>query len=147
MIISLLNKKGDYITSNSNDFSMKDVSIMSKETGVEFAKVTIGNRSYLIRGDRIGTDIPDNLIKKIKTESGSLEFHSHPHNDDCVPSAADCALMNTLKRLTGQRYSTIVTPNGRTSTFDEHGVISTGTVSNQIDDDLRNLYIKMLGGN
>lgn len=43
--LSKLKKKGDYIAINGKRFSMKDVSIMSKETGVEFAKVKVDGKS------------------------------------------------------------------------------------------------------
>lgn len=145
--LSKMERKGDYITTtDSNSFSMKDISIMSKEAGVEFAKVSINGKSYIIRGDKSGTVIPNSLMTKLKSGTGKLEFHSHPHNNDCVPSPSDMKLMKELHKRTGQRVSTIVTPNGRTSTFDEHGVISTGTVSNTIDKNLRDTYIKMFGG-
>lgn len=144
--LTQLQKKGDYLSTEPNSYSMKDVSIMSKESGVEFAKVNIDGRSYIIRGDKAGTTIPKALLKKMKSSSGTLEFHSHPHNDDCIPSSADMALMKTLRLSTGQTSSTIVTPNGRTSTFNEHGVISTGTVPNTIDDNLKRIYLEMFGG-
>lgn len=82
----------------------------------------------------------------MKSGAGKLEFHSHPHNDDCIPSQADMNLMKSLRKSTGQRVSTIVTPNGRTSTFNEYGIISTGTVSNSIDENLRKTYLEMFGG-
>ena len=36
-ILSKLTKKGDYISASEEELSMLNVSIMSKETGVEFA--------------------------------------------------------------------------------------------------------------
>lgn len=45
---------------------MKNVSIMSKETGVEFARVSINGETYLIRGDTHGTYIPPDLLSKYK---------------------------------------------------------------------------------
>ena len=144
--LSHLQKKGDYISSNGKSFTMKDVSIMSKESGVEFAKVTVDGKSYIIRGDRNGTTIPKPLLDKMKNGSGKLDFHSHPHNGDLVPSSADKAVMKMLRKTTGQRISTIVTPDGRICTFNEHGVVSVGTVSNKIDKSLKETYIKMFGG-
>ena len=116
---------------------------MSEESGVEFAKVSVDGKTYIIRGDKSGTVIPDPLLSKMRSGSGKLDFHSHPHNDDCIPSRSDMNLMKILRRCTGQRVSTIVTPNGRTSTFDENGVISTGTVSNKIDANHRQALIKL----
>ena len=51
-LLSKLQKEGDRIVGTVNDFSMKDVSIMSKEAGVEFARFTIGDKTYLIRGNK-----------------------------------------------------------------------------------------------
>jgi len=144
--LSKMRNKGDYIVAEGDLFSMKDVSIMSKESGVEFAKVSVDGKTYIIRGDKTGTIIPNSLLSKMKSGSGKLEFHSHPHNDDCIPSKADRQLMKCLRKATGQKSSSIVTPNGRTSTFDEHGVLSTGTVSNIIDAETKKLYYKLFGG-
>ena len=70
-------------------------------------------------------------------------FHSHPHDNDCVPSRADREMVKRLKSKTGQSTSQIVTPNGRTVTFNEHGVISTGTVPNLIDESLKKAYLDL----
>ena len=144
-IISSLTENGDYISGGLSDFSMKDVSIISKETGVEFAKVTTGGKTYLIRGNSKGTDIPETIVKEMVRNGGTLDFHSHPHNDDCIPSGADRQLMRYLHEITGQRTSSIVTPNGRTVLFGEHGVIETSSVSNLIDQEMRAMYEKLFG--
>ena len=144
--LSQMKNKGDYITTDGDSFSMKDVSIMSKESGVEFAKISVDGKTYIIRGDKSGADIPDSLLSKMESGKGTLEFHSHPHNDDCIPSQADMNLMKSLRKSTGQRTSTIVTPNGKTCTFNENGVISTGTVSNIIDESHRQALLKLFGG-
>ncbi len=115
-------------------------------TGVEFARVTIGGKTYLIRGDKGGTVIPNRLLDEMKMHSGTLDFHSHPHNDDCIPSKSDRLMMRKLRQTTGQRESTIVTPNGRTSLFDEHGVIETGTISSTLDDARRRALMELFGG-
>ncbi len=145
-MLDKLPNKGDYIKGNTSDFDMKDVSVMSKETGVEFAKVTIGNESFLIRGDISETNIPDRILQRILQNGGRLDFHSHPHNDDLVPSRGDRDLMKLLKYHTGQQSSLIVTPNGRTLLYNDNGAISTGTVPNIINDDLRRLYSTLFGG-
>ena len=142
-----LPNKGDYIKGGTSDFDMRDVSVMSKETGAEFARLTIGNETYLIRGDDKGTTIPNNLIRRLRANGGTLDFHSHPHNDDLMPSQGDMALMRQLRRWTGQLTSTIVTPNGKTLIYNERGTISTGTVPNSLNEDLRKMYISLFGGN
>ncbi len=144
--LAQLKKPGDYIKSDVGGYSMTDASIMSKETGVEFAKVSIGSETYLIRGNAKGTVIPESLMKKIKINNGTLDFHSHPHNDDLMPSLSDRKVMGSLKRATGQAYSTIVTPNGRTCLFNENGVIEIGTVPNKISDARKQALIELFGG-
>lgn len=117
--------------------------MMSKETGVEFAKVTIGDKTYIVRGDKNEAVVPESLMKKMARSGGTLDFHSHPHDNDCVPSGADREMVIILKSMTGQSTSQIVTPNGRTVTFNEHGVISTGSVPNLIDESLKQAYLDL----
>ena len=113
---------------------------------MEFAKVTIGEKSYLIRGDSHGTTIPADIFAEMKRHRGILEFHSHPFNDDCAPSLADRALIRELRSAVGQRTSMIVTPNGRTCTFGEHGVLEMGTVPNKINNRSKAVYMQLFGG-
>ena len=145
-ILSKLTKKGDYISASEEELSMLNVSIMSKETGVEFARVTIGDKIYLIRGDERGTMIPNKLLTQIERYKGTLDFHSHPHDNDCIPSSADKKVMKVLKKVTSQKTSRIVTPNGKNILYDEHGVIEVGTVPNHIDSDYEKILIKLFGG-
>ena len=42
--------------------------------------------------------------------------------------------------------SIIVTPNGRTSTFTEDGVVKVGTVSNKLNRSRKQALIKLFGG-
>ena len=75
--LSALKNKGDYFSTQNGEFSMKDISVMSKETGVEFAVVSTGNDSFIIRGDTRGTDIPNSILNRIRTSGGTLNYHSH----------------------------------------------------------------------
>lgn len=145
-MLSKLKKQGDRIIGTQNDFSMKDVSIMSKETGVEFARITIGEKVYLYRGDDKGVPLSDYFKHKIAVNGGTLDFHTHPYDNDCVPSVGDCRMVKYLREHTGKDTSKIVTPNGRLITFSEHGVVSVGTIPNIIDDDARQIYLKLFGG-
>jgi len=142
--LNSLSKSGNYIIANK--LSEKEISIMSKETGVEFASVTIGNKTYVIRGNEYGTDIPDSIIKDMIKNKGTLDFHSHPHDDDCIPSCSDRKLMGRLNKITGQETSYIVTPNGKTVLFNSNGIVSTGTVENKITNDMKKLYMDLFGG-
>lgn len=120
--------------------------IYSEETRVEFARLSIQNVTYLVRGVDHGTEIPSVLLSKMIKFSGTLDFHSHPFNDDCVPSLSDRNLLRFLRQTTKQKTSSIVTPNGRTVLFDENGVIETGTVSNHISDEYKALLLELFGG-
>ena len=144
--MSKLNHKGDMIVGNKSDFSEKDGSILSKETGVEFARLTVGDNTYLIRGDKSGTDIPPEIFKDLKKNGGTLDFHSHPYDNDIIPSGSDRNLMKQLKKITGQQSSKIVTPNGISAIFNEYGIIETGSVSNLIDENTRRMYEELFGG-
>ena len=141
--LAKLKKTGDTVSGKVGSFPIKDVSIMSKEAGVEFAHITIDGKTYLIRGDKHGAVVPQYLMNKMSKHGGTLDFHSHPYDNDCVPSRADRKMISELKNITGQTSSKIVTPNGRTVTFGEHGVISTGTVPNVIDDKLKQAYLEL----
>ena len=144
--LSRLKKKGDYIAGSLEELSMTNVSIMSKETGIEFARITIGETAYLIRGDESGTTIPKRLLSKMKKSSGTLDFHSHPHNNDCIPSNADRNVMVLLERITGQRTSTIVTPNGKQVTFGKAGIVEVSTIPNRIDESYAKALLTLFGG-
>jgi predicted transcriptional regulator len=144
--LSKLKKEGSYISGKLNSFPIEDVSIMSKETGVEFAKVTIGDKEILIRGSKKGAVIPDSIIDKIKKGKGTFDFHSHPYDNDNVPSQDDYDVMASIYHATGQKTSKIVTPNGRITVYSHRGVVEIGTVSNKIDDKHKKALLKLFGG-
>ena len=141
-----LPKKGSYITGSKKDFSVKDVSIMSKETGVEFAKVTIGDKSFLIRGDQNGAVIPNSLISKMEKGNSSFDYHSHPYDDDIIPSEDDIKAFRKICRKTGQTSSMIIAPNGKKASYNESGIVSVGTIENIIDNEYKAALVKLFGG-
>ena len=71
--LSKLQKYGDYIEGSIDDFNSTEVSIMSKEARVEFVKIKIGEKTYLIRGDKQGTTLPDEIFKEMIKENGILD--------------------------------------------------------------------------
>ena len=144
--LAKLNKAGDTITGKTGSYPIKDVSIMSKEAGVEFARVTIGDEEILIRGDEKGATIPYKLLNRMKREGGVFDFHSHPYDNDSSPSADDYYMMRVIHSATGQVTSRIVTPNGRITVYSYSGVVETSTVSNVIDSDMKEIYRKIFGG-
>ena len=54
--------------------------------------------------------------------------------------------MRRIYKSTGQETSSIVTPNGRTVLYNRHGTISTGTVENNISDEMKKIYLSLFGG-
>lgn len=144
--LSMLVNSGDYITGERESFSMGDISVMSKETGVEFACVTINNTAYLIRGDKTSTDIPKEILDEIIKNKGTLDFHSHPHEGDTVPSCSDRNVIKLLENLTGQQRSKIVTTDNLVVEFDKYGAISIESIPNIINDDYAEALKILFGG-
>ena len=144
--LSRLKKKGDTVSGDIGSFPIKDVSIMSKEAGVEFARVTMGGKEILFRGDEHGVEFSKSFLNRMRMEGGIFDFHSHPYDDDNSPSYDDCEMMESVYYATGQVTSKIVTPNGRITVYSRFGTIETGIVSNIIGDDMKEVYKKLFGG-
>ncbi|MCC8069229.1 MAG: phage minor capsid protein [Ruminococcus sp.] len=144
--LKFLTKENDYIEGEKNEFPMKDLSSLSKETGVEFARITIKDKTYLIRGSSRGTNISNDMLESMKKYNGTLDYHSHPHDDDNVPSQSDLDVMALLENLTGQQESQIVTTNGKTTTYNKYGIVSIGTVDNTISDEDKKMFEELFGG-
>ena len=110
------------------------------------AKVTIGDKEILIRGSKKGAVIPDSIIDKIQKGKGTFDFHSHPYDNDNVPSQDDYDVMASIYHATSQKTSKIVTPNGRITVYSHRGIVEIGTVSNKIDDAHKKALLKLFGG-
>lgn len=141
-----LTVSGSFIKGNVGDFSMDDLKILSKETKVEFAKVTIGSTSYLIRGTENGTIIPNELVEELRKHGGKWDFHSHPFENDNIPSPADITALKTIQYITGQKTSEIVTTNGLVTVFNEYGVIEVKSLDAIIDNERRKALEELFGG-
>ena len=89
--------------------------------------------------------IPNAVLNRIVKEGGQLEFHSHPYDNDCVPSNNDLKMLSKLRKETGQRTSKIVTPNGRVTIFDSHGVVEMTAISNKIDNAHKKALLELFG--
>ncbi|MCD7959477.1 MAG: hypothetical protein LUF89_08405 [Ruminococcus sp.] len=130
-----LQKKSDYITGKSGAFREDDVRWLSAKNGVEYACLTIGDESVLIRGDSGSTSISDEFFDRLVKNGGTFDYHTHPYDGDIIPSQSDMALMGKLSGLTGQETSKIISTDGLYSTYTEYGIVETGTVTREIDDD------------
>lgn len=113
-----LRSDGDYISGDSGSFSTNDVAILTTEAGVEFAVLTAGDKSFLVRGGEKSTTILDDLFGKILREKGTFDFHSHPYIGDFIPSKADLKLLSSIP---WQKQSVIVDPKGDTMHFTNNG--------------------------
>ena len=128
--LNVLKNDGDSINLN-NPLSHKEISILSRQTGVEFASVTIGGENILIRGNETSTSISKEIFDEMKKTRGILDCHSHPYIGDVRPSNAD---LKVAKQIDWQDKFTIISVDGKVSVYTENGVISVTTVSNIISD-------------
>ncbi len=127
-----LKKKDDFIVVDLKSFTEADVSVMSKETGVEFVKITVVEKTYLVRGNSGGTSIPNSILDEMAKNGGTLDFHTHPYNNDLIPSPADRQVLAKLEEMTGQCESKIVTPDNQVALFDKNGAKSITNVEHTI---------------
>ena len=75
-----------------------------------------------------------------------VDFHSHPYDNDNVPSQDDYDVMASIYHEKKKKTSKIVTPNGRITVYSHRGVVEIGTVSNKIDDKHKKALLKLFGG-
>lgn len=116
-----LTKSGDYISGKIGEFSTKDIADLTVETGVEFTSMTIGEKSYLIRGEERKTEIPQHLMRMLIMKKGTLDCHSHPFVGDLIPSEND---MSFMKAIHWQKESVIVDPTNRQTIFTKDGILA-----------------------
>lgn len=137
----------DYIEGEKCSFPISILPIMSREEDVEFAVVSIQEKSYLVKGNKDGTTIPDELAKLLISNKGTIDYHSHPFTNDLIPSLRDC---ESLKRLPWQNESYLITENGKVTIFNQYGIIETGLNSTAVDNRNRSeielMYEDLFGG-
>ena len=129
-MLARLTRAGDCITGRSGTFSASDLALLSHETGVEYTIFTIGDTSYLLRGEETETSIPGDLSYLLQQQHGTIDAHSHPFIGDLVPSQADKDMMRSLP---WQEKSVIVEPTGKAAVFTEEGTIGTHQSEQQHD--------------
>ena len=125
-----LQKSGDVIHAAAGSYTPADLAMLSHETGVEYTAVTVGDTSYLIRGEERATTIPPELTYLIETNHGTVDAHSHPFINDLSPSPADKDMMG---HLPWQEKSVIVDPTGKAADFTAEGATEAYTVGHQHD--------------
>lgn len=117
-LLDELKKSGDYISGAKGSFDTSDLAVLSHETGVEYTTFTVGDKSYLLRGNETATTIPADLTDLLHTQHGTIDAHSHPFIGDLSPSQPD---MDMMRQLPWQEKSVIVDPTGQGMYFSESG--------------------------
>lgn len=128
-VIKKTEKSGDYAV--VNDFANKDLCVLTRETGVEYSKISIGEEVYVIRGEETGLTIPDDIIDLLSQSGGRFDAHCHPFVGDVIPSRADIQAIEKLEAITGQKTSEIYSVDGMHSTYSKHGIIQVTTSSDE----------------
>lgn len=134
--LNSLQKAGDSLALDSCP-TIKDLSLLSRQTGVEFAVVTVNGKNILIRGTSSATIIPPTLFEELEKNKGVLNYHSHPYIGDIIPSEAD---LSVAKMMYWQDEFEIVSVDGITSVYNKNGIIETGTVENIILETDKSLF-------
>ena len=129
--INGLKKNGDYISREAGAFKYQDLAILTTETGVEYTSLTIGIKSFLIRGLERSTTIPQDLHDALIKNQGTLDCHSHPFIGDLIPSESD---KNLLKLLTWQKESVIIDPTQNAVRFTVDGTVEMFNVESDHED-------------
>ena len=123
--------------------SYEQISLLSRQEGVEFASITIGNRNIIIRGDTNGTAISKELLEDMIRNKGILNCHSHPYIGDLQPSKSDLWLAQILDH---QKEFEIITPDNMKAVYTKHGIKSVGNIERKLSEqDVLELY-KLFGG-
>lgn len=139
--LNSLQKAGDSLALDSCP-TIKDLSLLSRQTGVEFAAVTVNGKNILIRGTSSATIIPPTLFEELEKHKGVLNYHSHPYIGDIIPSEAD---LSVAKMMHWQDEFEIVSVDGKVSAYTKDGIASTSTVENEISDNDRIFYEEIWG--
>lgn len=134
--LNSLQKDGDSLTLDICP-TTKDLSLLSRQTGVEFVAVSVNGKNILIRGTSSATTIPSPLFEELEKHKGILNYHSHPFIGDIIPSKAD---LSVAKMMYWQDEFKIVSVDGVTSLYNKNGIIETGTVENIILETDKSLF-------
>ena len=123
--------------------SYEQISLLSRQEGVEFASITTGNRNIIIRGDASGTPISKDLLEDMIQNKGILNCHSHPYIGDLQPSKSDLWLAQILSH---QEEFEIITPDNMRAVYTKHGIKSVGNIERKLSEqDVVELY-ELFGG-
>ena len=124
--------------------TIEDVSLLSRQTGDEFAVITVKDKYYLIRGSERETPINNKIFKSMQEELGTLDYHAHPFKGDVRPSPEDLAFASKIK---WQDEFIITSADGKISIYDKSGIKYADTIKNKISKEDIDFYNSIWGDN
>ena len=137
--LSRLQNYGEMILVDSPP-SFNEISLMSRQTGTEFASITIGAKHYIIKGDIKGTPISKSMIEDMKRNKGILNCHSHPFISDLRVSDED---VRFAKILNWQNEFYVISPDGQYCTYNSNGILSIRNIEKLIEIQDKEFYEKL----
>ncbi len=140
--LSRLQNYGDTISVQSAP-SFEEISLMSRQSGTEVASITIGNKHYIIKGDKKGTPISNELLNEMKKYKGVFNCHSHPFVGDLTPSKSDLLLAS---KISWQDKFVIITPDMRKAIYNKKGLITVEDIALKMTVDEINKITEIFGG-
>ena len=137
-----LKKYGDSIEVDV-PYKFNEMALMSRQTGVEFASISVNGRNIIIKGNNKGVQISSELLTEIKKYKGILNCHSHPYIGDLQPSASDIELASFMN---WQDEFNIITPDMRHCVYNKFGIIQIDNVSLDLTKDEIEKLKEVFGG-
>ncbi|MBR6474563.1 MAG: hypothetical protein IKS98_03855 [Lachnospiraceae bacterium] len=106
---------GDSATFNHEYLQLIDLAYLSAKTGHEFAILRGKDIDILFHGNSLHCEFPETLVEMMIDHKVEIIGHSHPGEDDPIPSSADRAALIKI----GQKNSFVV--SGRTGKMRQFG--------------------------
>jgi hypothetical protein len=106
---------GDSAIFKREALKLIDLAYLTAKTGHEFAILRGKDLDILFHGDFGHCEFPETIVEMLMTHKLEILGHSHPGEDDPVPSPGDRL---ALKRI-GQKKSIVI--SGRTGRMKEYG--------------------------
>ena len=140
--LSKLKEYGDTIEVDT-PYKFREMSLLSRQTGTEFASISVNGRNIIIKGNNAGVNLSHDLLEEIKKHKGVLNCHSHPYIGDLQPSMSDIEL---AKFMDWQEEFNIITPDMQQCVYDRFGIIEVNKVSSDLSEDEIEILKKLFGG-
>lgn len=114
-LLERLPKRNSRIVVKKREATMKDLSALTAQTGVEYAMFTRGNERLIIKGHEVGVDIDVDEAKRLWAQGYKWSGHTHPGDDNLtlIASSGDYAILKEFH----QESSVIYNSMGERSVF------------------------------